>query len=84
MTRADLEAAAEAKYPTPERVTILSARAEWERAAYVRGRLDQAEADAQIAEARPFEGVMFYTSYHQDGYEDARDEIAAAIRKGVE
>lgn len=30
------------------------------------------------------EGVMFYTSYHQDGYEDARDEIAAAIREGVE
>lgn len=88
MTRADLEAAAEEKYPpygytevredgllhfvpvpNPARVVA--------RAAYIQGRLDQAEADARIAR-----------SMHEneaDGYYgQACFEVAAAIRKGVE
>jgi hypothetical protein len=50
MTRADLEAAAKEKYPD----TFGTDRHPWwvarERAAYIQGRLDQAEEDAQIAE----------------------------------
>jgi len=50
--------------------------AEWERAAYIRGRLDQAEADAGIAESNP--GI-------EEGYGVWHAmRIAQAIRKGVE
>lgn len=72
MTRADLEAAAKEKYPDTEWSTPATLAAF--RAAYIQGRLDQAEADARIAEAHR----------GSDHYVTARRAIAAAIRKGVE
>lgn len=79
MTRADLEAAAAERYPDA---------ADWEfvgqgsragqRAAYVRGRLDQAEADARI-----FDGWHLGDKGSKRKYEWL-ERIAAAIREGVE
>ena len=81
MTRADLEAAAEEKYGPKTDPTVTKStdrlRAE-RRKAYVRGRLDQAEADAQIAEA----DFSQPTRMRRENY--TREDIAAAIRKGVE
>lgn len=66
MTRADIEAAAEEKYPF-----------DFRRAAYIRGRLDQAEEDARIARSM--------SENEADGYYgQACFEVAAAIEKGVE
>jgi hypothetical protein len=81
MSRADLEREAEGKYP--KNIVLIGVFGEEhddaadERAAYIQGRLDQAEADARIAEGR--EG--FGWTHRQQ--ELARG-IAAAIRKGVE
>lgn len=73
MTRADLEAAAEEKYPVPHPLTLGL------RAAYVQGRLDQAEADARTAE------VSSRRWHPETGrYGSAAASIAAAIREGVE
>lgn len=77
MSRADLEAAAEEKYPLAEGYgpTFNRVRRK-QRAAYIRGRLDQAEEDARIAEGNP--GI-------EEGYGVAHAiRIAAAIRKGVQ
>lgn len=78
MSRADLEAAAAEKYPVNiERHTgddfDMNAN---ERAAYIQGRLDQAEADARIAEQ--------VHAYRGSVEQWAAREIAAAIGKGVE
>jgi hypothetical protein len=51
-----------------------NAEADMQRAAYIQGRLDQAEADAQIADGR----------MHPDSRECVICDIAAEIRKGVE
>jgi len=86
MTRADIERAAEEKYPEPERFTPQWVRAEWERAAYIRGRLDQAEADAQIAEDKRtgnYEYPDDWTEY-AEAVNGTADGIADAIKKGVE
>ena len=73
MSRADLEAAAEEKYPDTEWSTPATLAAL--REAYIRGRLDQAEADAQIARSM--------SENEADGYYgQACFEVAAAIRKG--
>lgn len=86
MSRADIEAAAEEKYPHYVAPTwdegatrgdvMPSVDASWQnaevdmqRAAYIQGRLDQAEADARIAEHMVYDGG---------------NRIAAEIRKGVE
>lgn len=89
MGRADIEAAAKEKYPalqsdedylTYPRIALR----EFQRAAYIRGRLDQAEADARIAEGLQLAaGIEGPTD--EDFAADARARtIAAAIRKGVE
>lgn len=88
MSRAELEAAAKEKYPAmrPDEEELTyprSALREFQRAAYIQGRLDQAEADARIAEGRHdvgWEGNPIWTARYPD---DGR-RIAAAIRKGVE
>lgn len=84
MSRADLEAAAEEKYPVEWASDDHTASALADmRAGYVQGRLDQAEADARIAEGRHdvgWEGRPIMTAlYPCDG-----QSIAAAIRKGVQ
>lgn len=71
MSRADLEAAAAKKYPdtewsTPALLAVV-------REAYIQGRLDQAEADAKLAEE-----VATETG------EGIAEWVAAEIRKGVE
>lgn len=81
MARADIEAAAEEKYPDTEWSTPATLAAF--RAAYIQGRLDQAEADEQIAESLDFgpDGPPLHqASRHRWGAKQA----AAAIRKGVE
>lgn len=77
MSRADIEAAAEEKYPdASDRDFVGDGSRARERAAYIRGRLDQAEADARIAgEVHAYRGSV---------EQWAAREIAAAIRKGVE
>lgn len=70
MARADIEAAAEEKYPVGGYVSGM-------RAAYIQGRLDQAEADAQIARSM--------SENEADGYYgQACFEVAAEIEKAVE
>lgn len=84
MSRAELEAAAAEKYPITNPYTEAAAWATAQRAAYIQGRLDQAEADAQIAEATQF-GELLVAMNDIDFAADARARtIAAAIRKGVE
>ena len=83
MTRADIEAAAEEKYPDYEphigdRMQYPVEVIDRERAAYIRGRLDQAEADAQIAKMWPLSREL------ADGAATTGVVIAAEIRKGVE
>lgn len=58
-------------------------------AAYVQGRLDQAEADARIAEADTTWSIMGHPSFDQkrvmaSSVGSERERIAAEIRKGVE
>lgn len=76
MTRADLEAAAKEKYPYSRPFTDSATFASAQRAAYIRGRLDQAEADARIAES--------IHAYRGSVEQWAAREIAAAIEKGVQ
>jgi hypothetical protein len=66
-----LEAAAEEKYRGPR--MYVGTTTDREVAAYIQGRLDQAEEDARIAEA--YRG--------SDHFVTARKAIAAEIRKGV-
>lgn len=81
MSRADLEREAEEKYPILKMFDSRSSvaerdRTDCERAAYIRGRLDQAEADAQIARSM--------SENEPDGYYgQACYEISAEIQKGV-
>lgn len=82
MTRADLEAAAAERYPWGSGWAFNRVQQE-QRDAYIQGRLDQAEADARIAEGRHdvgWEGNPLWTARYPD---DGR-RIAAEIRKGVE
>ena len=79
MTRADLEAAAEEKYPETEWSTPATLAAF--RAAYIQGRLDQAEADKRIAEES---SGGYDQSDWRDVDEAARGRIAAEIQKGVQ
>lgn len=82
MSRADLEAAAREEYPS-DTANPLRGFNEAQRVAYVQGRLDQAEADARIAEGRHdvgWEGNPIWTARYPD---DGR-RIAAAIRKGAQ
>jgi len=93
MTRADLEAAAEEKYPErPEDGPMVSALVGAERAAYIQGRLDQAEADAHIAEGYSEEAMALCNGsldpeswigmqYH--GMHHGAADVAIRIRKGV-
>lgn len=84
MSRAELEAAAAERYPDA---------ADWEfvgqgsragqRAAYIRGRLDQAEADARVAEGYRL-GEPPFSGDAADLRDYTRRGIAAAIRQGVE
>lgn len=88
MARADLEAAAEGKYPRPRFpinpvLESLGEARELLRAAYIQGRLDQAEADARIAESGLFDGDDPRSS-DEVAYNTGRLEAAAAIRKGVQ
>lgn len=76
MTRADLEAAAEEKYPYSRPFTEFATLASAQRAAYIQGRLDQAEADKRIAES--------IHAYRGSVEQWAAREIAAEIEKGVE
>jgi hypothetical protein len=83
MSRADIERAAEEKYPASLPYNAAFERAMRDREAYIRGRLDQAEADAQVAETLDFgpDGPPLHqASLHRWGAKQA----AAAIRKGVE
>lgn len=92
MTRADLEAAAEEKYgpKSDPKVTKSTERLRAERRkAYIQGRLDQAEADAQIAEAETPWSIMGHPEFDQkrvmaSSIATERERIAAEIRKGVE
>ncbi len=84
MSRTELEAAAAERYPQPKKVVGASSLGEVtymigpvprsERAAYIQGRLDQAEADARIAEQ--------VHAYRGSVEQWAAREIAASIRKG--
>ena len=88
-----LEAAAEEKYPEhwfEGGKSYVRAR---ERAAYVQGRLDQAEADARIAEGYSEEAMALCNDsldpeswigmqYH--GMHHGAADVAIRIRKGVE
>ena len=94
MTRADLEAAAEEKYPdakwsSPATTTAFAAFRE----CYIRGRLDQAEADARIAEGYSEEAMALCNDsldpeswlgmqYH--GMHLGAADVAIRIRRGVE
>ncbi len=77
MSRADLEAAAEEKYPASLPYNAAFERAMRDREAYIQGRLDQAEADARIAKMWPFSREL------ADGAATTGVVIAAAIREGV-
>jgi hypothetical protein len=80
MSRADLEREAEEKwreYKASGAVKHHGRAKSHFIAAYIQGRLDQAEADARIAETR-FASEMYTTPAH------AGVNIAAAIRKGVD
>lgn len=90
MSRADLEAAAAERYPW-----FVDAPASiWEkRDAYIQGRLDQAEADARIAENYSEEALArrddsdypeswIGMQYH--GMHHGAADVAIRIRRGVE
>lgn len=84
MSRADLEAAAEEKYPVEWASDDHTASALADmRSGYIQGRLDQAEADARIAEA--FKPERDRPDAPKPDWERVTVEIiAAAIRKGVQ
>lgn len=74
MARADIEAAAREKYPA---MTWQDDAQRYRQEGYIQGRLDQAEADAQIARSM--------SENEADGYYgQACFEVAAEIEKGVE
>lgn len=82
MTRADIEAAAEEKYPL---WTWHDDAQRYRQEGYIQGRLDQAEADKRIAEDAPGSTATgYYASNFDSGYQEAQNFIAAEIRKGVE
>ncbi len=81
MTRADLEAAAKEKWREYKATGAVKHHGRAKShfiAAYIRGRLDQAEADAQIAKMWPLSREL------ADGAATTGVVIAAEIRKGVE
>ncbi len=90
-----LEAAAAEKYPITNPHTEAAYWATAKRAAYIRGRLDQAEADAQIAEGYSEEALALCSDsgwtaseswvgiQYRGMYLGAAD-VAIRIRKGVQ
>lgn len=93
MSRADLEAAAAEKYPDAHPYSGRSYAEARERAAYIQGRLDQAEADARIAESYSEEALAqrndsdypeswIGMQYH--GMHHGAADVAIRIRRGVE
>ena len=93
MTRADLEAAAEEKY-RGQRIYV-GTLLDREVAAYIQGRLDQAEEDAQIVKLmrlkhfertyhrNPIAGVDGAHAHEAQAYDEALRDAAAAIRRSV-
>jgi len=93
MTRAEIEAAAKEKYPYSRPFTEAAAWATAQRAAYIQGRLDQAEADARIAEGYSEEAMAqrndsdypeLWIGMQYHGMHHGAADVAIRIRKGVE